>query len=75
MERKPCSWCLRIESNSSGRSRPLACPYAMIPVRLAPPSSWYSGSPATFALMSHRATSTAAIAAMVTGPRRQYAER
>ncbi len=47
----------------------------MIPVRDAPPSSWYSGIPAALALMSHSATSTAAIAAIVTGPRRQYADR
>lgn len=56
-------------------SRPLAWPYVPIRSRLAPPSSWYSGSPAAFALMSHSATSTAAMAAIVTGPRRQYAPR
>ncbi len=55
---------------------PEAWPYASAPrARLAPPSSWYSGMPAVLALMSHRATSTAAIAAIVTGPRRQYAPR
>ena len=43
----------------------------MTPVRLRPPSSWYSGMFAILALMSHSAVSTAAIALMVTGPRRQ----
>jgi hypothetical protein len=64
-----------MESKISGRSRPEACPYASSPVRLAPPSSWYSGMPAFCALMSHSATSTAEIAVIVTGPRRQYAPR
>jgi hypothetical protein len=44
-------------------------------VREAPPSSLYSGTPAFFAAMSHRAMSIAATAAMVTGPRRQYGLR
>ena len=75
MARKPCSRWSRTESNSSGRSAPLACPYVSAPVRLRPPSSWYSGMPAARALMSHSAVSTAAIDAIVTGPRRQYAPR
>ncbi len=51
----------------------LAWPYTVTPSRLRPPSSWYSGSPATLPLMSHSAVSTAAMAVIVTGPRRQYA--
>jgi len=54
---------------------PDACPYAINPVREAPPSSWYTGIPATLPLMSQSAMSTAAIAAIVTGPRRQYDDR
>ena len=34
-------------------------------------SSWYSGRPAALAFRSHSAVSTAAMAVMVTGPRRQ----
>ena len=56
-------------------SRPLACPYTSTSSRERPPSSWYSGRPATLAFRSHSAVSTAAIALMVTGPRRQYAPR
>ena len=47
----------------------------MTPSRDAPPRSWYTGSPATLPLMSHSAVSTAEIAVMVTGPRRQYTPR
>jgi hypothetical protein len=69
--RKPCSWYERMLSNSSGRLVPDACPYASSPVRDAPPSSWYTGIPAALPLRSHSAMSTAAIAVIVTGPRRQ----
>ena len=50
---------------------PLAWAYPIAPSRHRPPRSWYSGSPAALALMSHSAMSTAAMADMVTGPRRQ----
>ena len=52
-------------------SCPFAWPYTITPVRLRPPSSWYSGMFAALALMSHKAVSTAAMALIVTGPRRQ----
>jgi hypothetical protein len=45
------------------------------PSRLLPPSNSYSGNCATLPLRSHNAVSTAAIALIVTGPRRQYAPR
>lgn len=66
----PCSRCSRIESRSSSVVLPEAWWHVSRPVREARPSGW-RGTPLAFALRSQVATSTAAMAAVVTGPHRQ----
>jgi hypothetical protein len=50
---------------------PLAWPYTVTPSRALPPSRLYTGVSRLLPLMSHSAMSTAPIAVIVTGPRRQ----